>query len=228
MHPISSSTWWIGPVFVATIVGLFVWLLTIRPKVGPDNSSTRTDVAGLIRRRKGGRAQRLAERRWIDGLIGELTVGRDPAGALVIATGSSHPKVAYDAWVAARMGGDVAVALMNDRSELVRSVGACWQVASNSGAGLVKSLTSISESARERERMRQQVDVAVAEPRAAALVVAVLPVIGLGMGSLLGANPLGWLMYTTVGRLMLLGAITLEALGCWWSWHIIRSVAEPT
>lgn len=228
MHPISSTAWSIGPVFIAALVGLFVWLLAVRPKVGSGNSSTRIDMAGFTRWRGGGRSQRLAERRWIEALIGELTVGRDPAGALVVATGSCHPKVAYDAWVAARMGGDVSAALMNDRSELVRSVGACWLVASNSGAGLVKSLSSISESARERERIRQQVEVAIAEPRAAALVVAVLPVVGLGMGSLLGANPLGWLMYTTVGRLILLGAISLEALGCWWAWRIIRSVAEPT
>ena len=76
--------------------------------------------------------------------------------------------------------------------------------------------------------MLQQVEVAIAEPRAAAAVVAVLPAIGLGMGSLLGANPLGWLINTTVGRLILLSAITLEVVGCLWAWRIIRSVAEPS
>ena len=81
-------------------------------------------------RRRRGRAQRLLERQWIDALIGELTVGRDPVNALMMATESAQLQLAYDAWVAARLGGDVAGALMAQDSELVRSVGACWLVAS--------------------------------------------------------------------------------------------------
>ena len=228
MHQTFNSGWPMLPTLVGILVGGWLWLLTMRPTLSNTGSTRRIDLATVSPRRRGGRVQRQAERRWIDTLIGELTVGRDPVGALVIASDSSHPQVAYDAWVAARMGGDVAGALMADRSELLRSVGACWLVAANSGAGLVKSLSSISESARERERMLQQVEVAIAEPRAAAAVVAVLPAIGLGMGSLLGANPLGWLINTTVGRLILLSAITLEVVGCLWAWRIIRSVAEPS
>jgi tight adherence protein B len=91
---------------------------------------------------------------------------------------------------------------------------------------LVRALTSISESAREHERILQQVDIAVAEPRAAALVVALLPIVGLGMGSLLGSSPITWLFDTTPGRLVFVAALVLEVAGCWWAWRIVRGVVD--
>ena len=227
MRPISDVGWSAWPVVAGVCAACFVWLLTIRPSMRKGDAPARMTIKAQ-RRRSRGRAQRLLERQWIDGLIGELTVGRDPVSALMVATESAQLQLAYDAWVAARMGGDVSAALMAQDSELVRSVGACWLVASNSGAGLVKSLQSISDSARERERILQHVEVAIAEPRAAALVVALLPIVGLGMGSLLGAEPLHWLFGTSAGRLVTLVALTLEGLGCLWSWQIVRSVAEPS
>ncbi len=227
MHPNSNVGWSVWAIVAGACAACFIWLLTIRPSMRSGDAVTRMTMQGQHRRRRG-RAQRLLERQWIDALIGELTVGRDPVNALMMATESAQLQLAYDAWVAARLGGDVAGALMAQDSELVRSVGACWLVASNSGAGLVASLHSISESARERERILQHIEVAVAEPRAAALVVALLPIVGLGMGSLLGSDPVHWLVGTTVGRLVLLVALTLEGVGCLWSWRIIRSVAEPS
>jgi tight adherence protein B len=120
----------------------------------------------------------------------------------------------------------VSAALIVHRSEVVRSVGACWLVASTSGAGLVAALTSIADSARDQERILQGVEVAVAEPKAAAAVVAALPIVGLGMGSMLGSSPLGWLVGTGLGRAILVVAIALELVGCWWSLRIIRAVAD--
>jgi len=222
-----SNGWSALPWIVGLLVACFVWLLTLRPSIGAEHMPIRIDSLTRLHR-KTGRTKRLLERQWIDALIGELTVGRDPISALLMATESSQLQVAYEAWVAARMGGDVAGALMAEESELVRSVGACWLVASSSGAGLVKSLCSISESARDRERILAQVEVAIAEPRAAALVVALLPIVGLGMGSLLGSHPLHWLLETTVGRLVLLTAVILEAAGSLWAWRIIRSATESS
>ena len=212
---------------IGFLVSALVLLLTYRPSNGVSSAGGRRVMPQPLRwKRRGSKSQRIAELVWIDALIGELTVGRDPISALTIAC-ESEVLVARDAWVAARTGGDVAGALMAAPSDVVRSVGACWLVASTSGAGLVRALTSIADSAREHERILQQVDIAVAEPRAAALVVAILPIVGLGMGSLLGSNPLSWLIGTMIGRLVLLAALTLEVVGCWWAWRIIRGVAEP-
>jgi tight adherence protein B len=211
----------------SVLVTGFLLLLTYRPGPGPSIAdSVKLVVNGRPWRRTSSRSQRLAELVWLDALIGELTVGRDPISALTTAC-ESEVLVARDAWIAARTGGDVAAALMATRSDVVRSAGACWLVAATSGAGLVRALTSIADSAREHERILQQIDIAVAEPRAAAMVVAVLPIIGLGMGSLLGSSPLTWLIATTIGRCVLASALALEVIGSWWAWRIIRGVAEP-
>ncbi len=210
-------------ILIGILVCTFVLLLTNRP--GPHGRPRRLPIAWPPIPT---RARRRSELTFVDSLIGELTVGRDPLSALVTAAEASDPPVAHNAWVAARTGGDIGVALMSESSDTLRSVGACWIVASTSGAGLVKALTSIAESARARERNRQAVEVAVAEPRAAALVVALLPGVGLGMGSMLGSSPFGWLLGTTIGRVILLSAMCLELLGCWWSWHIIQKVRDPS
>lgn len=226
MPSISSSDGWLLPLWIAVLVAILIWLLMFKPSPSTGVEWSTWDWATIPPRRPRGRAQQLLERRWIDALIGELTVGRDPIAALVIATESVDSRIAYEAWVAARMSGDVATALMNDRSELLRGVGACWLVAANSGAGLVQSLSALSQSARERERMAEQLQIAIAEPRAAAVVVALLPVVGLGMGSLLGAHPLTWLLSTTIGHLVILFAVVLEGAGCLWAWLIIRSAGD--
>jgi tight adherence protein B len=210
--------------FIGALVFTFVLIVAYRPAPFAISASFRLPHPTWLPRRS--RNLRQAELAWIDALIGELTVGRDPVSALVTACECQDVPVAHEGYVAARTGGDVSAALIVHRSEVVRSVGACWLVASTSGAGLVAALTSIADSARDQERILQGVEVAVAEPKAAAAVVAALPIVGLGMGSMLGSSPLGWLVGTGLGRAILVVAIALELVGCWWSLRIIRAVAD--
>jgi tight adherence protein B len=102
----------------------------------------------------------------------------------------------------------------------MRGVAACWSVAQGSGAGLAAALLSLADSARAAERVRRELHAGLAEPRATALVLAALPLVGLGMGIGLGADPLDWLLGTTAGRGVLALGIALEAAGAWWAWRI--------
>ncbi|MGD9956439.1 MAG: type II secretion system F family protein [Candidatus Nanopelagicales bacterium] len=169
---------------------------------------------------------RRAELEWVEALAAETRAGRDPSSAVVAAgTSASSPAVVL-ATAAAAGGGDVAAALRREpsASELVRAVAACWEVAHGSGAGLSASLTALADAAREAERVRRDLRAGLAEPRATAWVLAALPVVGLGLGAGLGADPFAWLLGTTAGRLVLTAGLVLEGLGALWSWRIIRAL----
>ena len=196
-------------------------------------ASRPTDGSRLFRlRRPRAGARRTAELEWIEALAAELSAGRDPHSALVAAsTARSGPAgssivVCPHALAAARAGADVAPALLADgaRSEIVRGVAACWEVASGSGAGLGASLAVLADAARETERVRRELQAGLAEPRATAVVLAALPALGLLLGSMLGADPVHWLLSSRLGVLVLVTGLALEAVGAWWAWRIASSL----
>ena len=171
--------------------------------------------------------RRRAELEWVEALAAETRAGRDPASAVTAAGAVGEPSPAIvRATAAAVGGGDVAAALRADPSAsgLMRGVAACWEVAHGSGAGLSASLTALSDSARESERVRRDLRAGLAEPRATAAVLAGLPVVGLGLGAGLGADPFAWLLGTGAGLVVLLAGAVLEAVGVLWSWRIVTSL----
>jgi len=160
---------------------------------------------------------------WVEALVAELGGGRDPASALVAASASAS--ACPEAVAVARTGGDVAAALRaSARTPLTRGVAACWDVAQGSGTGLAASLATLADAARETERVRAELRTGLAEPRATAVVLAALPLLGLLLGTALGAEPVDWLLGSVPGRIVLLAGLALEGLGAWWSWRITVSL----
>lgn len=170
--------------------------------------------------------RRAAELEWVEALAAELRAGRDLLAALAAADASTPFPLSAMGSAAARSGGDVAEAWRGDprASELLRGVAACWEVAAGSGAGLAASLTTIADSAREAQRVRDELRAGLAEPRATAVVLACLPLLGLALGSLLGADPVAWLFGSRAGLLVLAAGLALEVTGAWWAWRIASSL----
>ena len=172
---------------------------------------------------RSGRAMSADELAWVEALVAELWAGRDPDAALVVASSatSAFPEVA----AVARAGGDVVAALrVSARSALSRGVAACWEVAHGSGTGLAASLTVLADAARDTERVRNELRAGVAEPRATAIVLATLPLLGVALGTALGAEPVPWLLGSAPGRVVLAAGLALEVVGAWWSWRITVSL----
>lgn len=166
-------------------------------------------------------------RRAIEGcaaLAGELRSGRPMRAGLLTALDG----VAPHAVAAAQWGGDVPEALRRDAIDssmpLWRSVAACWEVAETSGAGLAAALDRLTTGARAAEEVRVQLAAHLAAPRATARMLALLPAIGLLLGMSLGADPIGWLLGTGIGRMCLGGGVLLTGLGLWWVRRIAASV----
>ena len=55
-------------------------------------------------------------------------------------------------------------------------------------------------------------------------MLAVLPLVGIGFGMMLGSDPLAWLVGTMPGRVCLLAGMLLTALGMWWTGRIAARV----
>ncbi|MGW7432832.1 type II secretion system F family protein [Streptomyces sp. NPDC054861] len=165
-------------------------------------------------------------------VAGELRAGRQPAQALVFALGEARaagtlgPREEAALLAAARFGGDVPEALRHaarqDGADGLAGMAACWQVAVDGGAGLAAGLDRLEAALRERRDQRERMKAQLAGAWATVTVLAVLPLVGLALGTALGARPLHVLLHTPVGLGCLAVGGALEAAGLGWAARIVR------
>lgn len=169
-------------------------------------------------------AQRIRAVEALAALAAELRGGQPLGLALLNAAGC--PPVWPATLAALRLDGDVTSALRHDAKArpVLAALAACWQVSSASGSGLSAAVDRLAESARVAEDVRVQLEAQLAGPRATARMLATLPLIGLAMGMLLGADPLQWLLGTPPGLLCLLGGVLLTVAGMAWTSRIATAV----
>jgi tight adherence protein B len=102
-------------------------------------------------------------------------------------------------------------------------VAAAWRVSASSGASLSEVLDRVETDLRADIAHLRMVDAELAGPRATAMLLAALPVLGLGLGSTMGAHPVHVLLHTLPGQLAMVIGVGLDALGVWWTGRIIGS-----
>ena len=98
-----------------------------------------------------------------------------------------------------------------------------WSVAERHGVPLADLLARTQQDIRWRTRFGAAVRAQLAGPRATASVLTALPALGLGLGQLIGADPLGVLRGGVIGQLLLVIGTTLALAGATWSEHILRA-----
>ncbi|WAU86115.1 type II secretion system F family protein [Streptomyces sp. Qhu-G9] len=189
----------------------------------------------LVRRaRRAGAARRARERR-ADSVIalcgafaGEVRAGRQPGEALLGAARDSGGLGDAQAVVlaAARFGGDVPGALTDAArqpgAEGLLGLAACWRVAVDRGAGLAAGLGRLEGALRAERDQRADLRAQLAGARSTAVLLAGLPVLGLLLGTALGADPLHVVLHTGAGLGCLLVGGLLESAGLWWALRIVR------
>ncbi|WP_431313375.1 type II secretion system F family protein [Streptomyces antnestii] len=205
-------------------------------------------VAGmpLAARARQGREERRVRERRADAVIslcavlaGEVRAGRQPGEALIAAvreerearTGGGGSGAGGGAVVAAaRFGGDVPGALREAArepgAEGLSGLAACWRVAVDRGAGLAAGLERLADALRAERDQRADLRAQLAGSRSTAVMLAGLPVLGLLLGSVLGARPLRVLLHTGAGFGCLLVGGVLEGAGLWWALRIVRGAEE--
>lgn len=182
----------------------------------------RVGIGPASRRRRA--RDRLRVIQALGALAAELESGQPPGTALGRSGG--QPSVWPVTVAAVQMSGDVVEALGIDAREhaVLRQLAACWQVGADTGAGLAVSVGRLASTARTAEDIRVDLEGQLAGPRATARMLALLPLVGIGFGMMLGSDPLAWLLGTTPGRMCLLAGCVLTVAGTFWTGRIAARV----
>jgi tight adherence protein B len=189
-----------------------------------------TAAFALARIRQAGRAERRSEqavRALTDGLAvlaAELRSGRSLAAASETAAATGTDPEAGRALVAAVRAPGADGARHRDpgvRSAVAR-VAAGASLSARTGCSLATVLTAVEDDLRARARHRLELRAATSGPRAGAAVLAGLPLLGLAMGSGVGADPWRVLTTTPTGQVLLVVSVFLELTGLWWSRRLVE------
>jgi tight adherence protein B len=178
-------------------------------------------VAGLSRQRRRRRSAlraRVEVARACAALGAQLRVGQVPSQALAVA--AADCAVLHEARDAQDLGGDVTRVW---RSQARRpgcagllDLARAWEVSSRSGAPMSAVLEHVAEGLAADQSLRAVVAGELSAPRATGKVMAALPGCGIGLGYLLGGEPVGWLLAGPLGWGCLLGGVVLACLGVLW------------
>ena len=98
-----------------------------------------------------------------------------------------------------------------------------WEVADRAGAPLADVVERLAETVRDDVDLMREVAAEAAPARATGQVMAVLPLLGLGLGAGMGADPVHLLTRTVPGALCLAVGTALACLGTWWVDRIASS-----
>lgn len=168
----------------------------------------------------------------LEAVIGELRVGAHPSAAAASASGEIVGVAARAFAVSSarsRLGGSAAAGLRAPgtiiAAELSRIADA-WQVAERYGLALADLLTAARADLLGRTRFRDRTAAALAGARASAVVLSTLPLLGIGLGQLMGAAPLRVLLSPGAGAILLPLGTGLISLGLLWTDAITAPVSS--
>ncbi len=159
-------------------------------------------------------------------VAGELRIGRIPAQVLP-SVAEECPSLEQAAATQA-IGGDAAGAMRAAAStpgaEALGQLAMAWELSERTGAPIGDLVIRIADGMRADEVARGAVLQELAGPRASSRMIGLLPVIGVLMGIVVGADPLGFLFGTPWGQASLLAAASLEVIGLLWIERLIDQV----
>jgi tight adherence protein B len=105
------------------------------------------------------------------------------------------------------------------------AVSSAVQLSLRTGCSLAGVAAALEDDLRARHRHRLELRAATAGPRASAVVLAGLPLLGLAMGSGIGADPWRVLTTTGPGQVLLVAGVLLEIAGVAWTGRLTRRAA---
>jgi len=172
----------------------------------------------VLARRHDDRMARRRDSQWQEAceiLAAELHAGRTAEEAVLLASRSCDDLVPVVNTL--RMGGDVPAALRAaPDAPAADGLASAWATAQASGAGLAGVVERVLDELAERLALRREVGSQLAAPRATARLLALLPLGGMGLGVMLGVDPVSMLLGSTLGLCCLVSASVLALTGVAW------------
>ena len=103
------------------------------------------------------------------------------------------------------------------------------ELSSQSGSSVNEALTQVANKLIARRNQEQLVTTELASTKATVFVLAGLPIMGAGMGLILGTDSISWLLASSAGRVCLVLGIGFELVGWFWIKRLLnRALADVT
>jgi tight adherence protein B len=159
-------------------------------------------------------------------MCSELRAGREAREALREAAAGACPDLELYLAGPLSAGDDVVrvlrAAAATPGRESLSALAACWQVA-DGGAGMVAAVGELADGLRAERTQRRELEAELAGVRSSARLLALLPSLGLVIGSGMGLAPVPMLLHTGVGQGCLVLGIAFVLGGVMWMDRIARS-----
>jgi tight adherence protein B len=163
----------------------------------------------------------LAVTEGLGALAADLRSGRSLDAATAAAVAACADEASGRALARAIRAPETEAAEEGDLGQALHRISAGVVLSSRTGCSLAAVVAAVEDDLRARLRQRLELRSATAAPRASALLLAGLPVLGLAMGSGVGADPWSVLTTTGTGQVLLVAGVTLELVGVTWSRRLV-------
>jgi tight adherence protein B len=171
------------------------------------------------------------ELQFVFNLKSQLQAGVNQVDALRFAV-SRAPEFAFQNTRQALTTQASAYSALHEDSKVykVASLASCanlLELSSQSGSSINEALTHVADKLMMRRNQEQLIATELASTKATVFVLAGLPIMGAGMGLMLGSDSISWLLGSTAGRVCLALGIALELLGWLWIKRLLnRALAD--
>ncbi len=118
--------------------------------------------------------------------------------------------------------------MTGEQQRMWLDIAACFAVCEASGAPVAAVLQRLATTLEADHDAAAQRETALAGPRATVRLLTWLPAVGLGLGILMGVDPLAALFGSPLGWVVLVGGLGFAVAGRFWSARLIQSAAKST
>ncbi|MCW5953449.1 MAG: type II secretion system F family protein [Propionibacteriaceae bacterium] len=182
-------------------------------------AATVTWVLRRSRRRRAVARERAEVVRACQLVGGMLGLGQVPAEAL--RTAAARAPVLAEAAAVQSLGGKADAVLRRAATEPGREglgqLASAWQVAEQTGASMATTLAAVADRLAADLALRATVEAELSAPRATGRLLAGLPIAGVGLGYLLGGDPIAFLTSSVFGQFCLVIGAALGCAGLVWT-----------
>lgn len=160
---------------------------------------------------------------WLEELAAKLQSGATSRLALANSLNNTN---FFNTKNACQNGSSISQALKKDlpNDEIARALSSCWDIAEEAGIGLAEAVSQLAKGVQTKNQLDQELTSALTSSKLSAWLLAALPLFGLFLASLIGENPIRWMLTSKFGLAVLLLGITIELLGIFWVNRITNKV----
>lgn len=111
---------------------------------------------------------------------------------------------------------------INNKHPALETCANLLEINTHAGSSINKALTQIVQTLINRRKHEQLIATELASTKATVFVLASLPIMGAGMGLILGTDSIAWIFGSTGGRLCFVLGVALELIGWLWINRLLK------